>query len=341
MTYAAATDVATRFGNLELVRLADQPRPGPRRYLVQGLIPEGWTTILYGPSQSRKSFVAMYLAVCVAAGREAFGLLTTPGPVVYIDAEMDEETALERAYALAAGFGLDRPPPDLHYLNMVGRSLVDEAVRDTILARVGQLNPALIVIDSLMWAAGTSNQDAANEVVPIMTALTKFGTVIVIDHVSKAGRGSTPIGSIGKYNFARSNIQAKRTGAMTTLEHMKLSFGETLPPIHLAFAASPKGTTFTLAPDSPLAAVNTALRASDRVLAALRSCGRWVTAEEVWAATGGEGIQLTTVKKELRKLVKRGEGEARGPNQRRQYRAVRSLSASSSAVAEVEESLAA
>src|SRR5215472_7045854 len=48
-----------------VIHLADFPKPGPRRFVVADLIPEGFMTSLYGDGGTGKSYLAMYAAFCV------------------------------------------------------------------------------------------------------------------------------------------------------------------------------------------------------------------------------------------------------------------------------------
>jgi hypothetical protein len=54
---------------LRSVRFNEIPDSGPRRYLLDGLIPEGYPTVLHGAGGSAKSMLALSLGLAVA--REA------------------------------------------------------------------------------------------------------------------------------------------------------------------------------------------------------------------------------------------------------------------------------
>jgi hypothetical protein len=54
---------------LRSVRFNEIPDPGPRRYLLDGLIPEGYPTVLHGAGGSAKSMLALSIGLAVA--REA------------------------------------------------------------------------------------------------------------------------------------------------------------------------------------------------------------------------------------------------------------------------------
>jgi hypothetical protein len=72
--------------------------------LVKGLLDQGAMTVLYGESNTGKTFVAMDLAWHIAAGRSWGGMKVTPMPTVYIAAE-GGVGARKRAAAILAKYG--------------------------------------------------------------------------------------------------------------------------------------------------------------------------------------------------------------------------------------------
>ena len=54
--------------NVALVEVWKQTEPGPRRSMIDGLMPEGALTILFGDGGLGKSYLALYIATCVAPG---------------------------------------------------------------------------------------------------------------------------------------------------------------------------------------------------------------------------------------------------------------------------------
>ena len=63
------------------------PNPPPGQWLVRDLLPTEGLAVIYGPPKNYKSFVALDLALSIAAGRQWAGKRVKPGPVVYIAAE--------------------------------------------------------------------------------------------------------------------------------------------------------------------------------------------------------------------------------------------------------------
>ena len=60
---------ASKTAQLRSVRFNEIPDQGPRRYLLDGLVPEGHTTLLHGDGGVAKSMLALSFGLAVA--REA------------------------------------------------------------------------------------------------------------------------------------------------------------------------------------------------------------------------------------------------------------------------------
>lgn len=88
-----------------------EPRPAvpPYEYLIKGLVPRRELVLIYGASQSGKSFFTMDLSMSVAQGINAFGRRSRQGLVVYCAAEAGVGFANLRmpGYALHNGIEAD------------------------------------------------------------------------------------------------------------------------------------------------------------------------------------------------------------------------------------------
>ena len=72
-------------GTLMPVSLATVLEPGPRRFVIEDLIPEGDTSILYGDGGQGKSFLALYFGTCVATGTAVLDQKVERSNVLYLD----------------------------------------------------------------------------------------------------------------------------------------------------------------------------------------------------------------------------------------------------------------
>jgi RecA-family ATPase len=68
------------------------PAPEPRRYLVDGIVPEAYPTMIYGDSGVAKPMLALSLGLGVASNAGTWlGRAIEPGGVLYLDFEKENE----------------------------------------------------------------------------------------------------------------------------------------------------------------------------------------------------------------------------------------------------------
>jgi hypothetical protein len=72
------------------------PPAGPRPYIVDGVIFQGFAGAIYGDGGSAKSMLVMHMGQCVARGDDWLGFDTVKTNVLYLDFELDEEEQSRR-----------------------------------------------------------------------------------------------------------------------------------------------------------------------------------------------------------------------------------------------------
>jgi hypothetical protein len=170
----------------------------PLRWIVQDVLPEG-CTLLAGKAKSKKSWLALGIAVAVAFGGKALGHLEcTPGTVLYLDLESNQRRMQSRLRAMLS----DQPKPDNLHIFTNSKSDTWPAGPDGI-ARLEewiQKHPdtVLIVVDILKnirpHASAKDNiYDADYEA---LAPLAQFAgqhrlSVLVIHHTRKAKADDT------------------------------------------------------------------------------------------------------------------------------------------------------
>jgi hypothetical protein len=225
-------------GNLA-VKVWELPEPGPRNWILSELLPEGAITILYGAGGQGKSYLALSIATAICLGEPFAGRVSRRGKVLYLDAEMDQDEFIRRAYLVARGAGLERPPEGLYYYRLL-RPLGVKEVQVEIETLVESNDVDLIVLDSLTVASFSSDTKDAKDVLAVLKALEAVGTVLAIDHVAKPQSGpkpapNSPYGSVFKGNIARSVIQVRKGKSPDTivLEPQKANFSGISEPTFL------------------------------------------------------------------------------------------------------------
>lgn len=254
----------------------------------------------------------------MAAGREFLGLPTIAGPVLYVDTELDPEEFTRRAYAVARGLGLSRPPAGVFYYRPE-QSLAREGAIAGLQALRAEVGARLVVVDSLTlgaWGADLSAPDAATT---LLHGLRTLGTTLALDHIPKPAPGANlsgyrPFGSQMKWAQARCTVQVLRapSGEGVVLRPAKNNFAALGGP--LAVRVSFAGDKITFAAGDigaeDFAGAEEDLPRGDQVFAALARCGEvGATAEELAAALG---LRPGTLRNWLTVLRKQGRAESDG-----------------------------
>lgn len=198
-----------------IVPLASVAAPTTVPYLVDRIIPEAETTILFGDGEAGKSLFSMFIAVAVATGLPLPRGLGPehPGAVLYLDWESDPTEHSRRLQLISRGLGLDEAPADIFYRQCV-RPLHEDA--DTLAREVSERGVELIVIDSLAVACG-DDPSAPGAALRTMNAARQLGgTRLGLGHLNRVDRerpqaNQTTFGSVFWRNAARAMWQLVRS----------------------------------------------------------------------------------------------------------------------------------
>jgi RecA/RadA recombinase len=188
-----ASEDGSRFKLLEPAELDDLREPS---WLIEGVLPANALGVLYGAPGVGKTFVALSMALSIAAGHSWCGKPTKSGSVLYVAAEglfglrlrvqayqRRHEIRAEHVRYLGDAFDLRRAV-DIEKL--------------TLTLQAANLRPDLIVLDTLArlipGAEENSSKDMGEAIRAIDSLRRAFGaTVLLIHHTGKNGeleRGS-------------------------------------------------------------------------------------------------------------------------------------------------------
>ncbi|BDA86372.1 hypothetical protein Sa4125_39140 [Aureimonas sp. SA4125] len=157
------------FADLAAVAMQSSAKP-----LIKGLLDQGAMSILYGESNTGKTFVAMDLAYHVASGRPWADMHSAGMMVVYVAAEGGRGVS-KRIAALQRKFPNDAAPPF-----KVLRSSVDLLRGDTdlmpLIASIRELgvDVGMIVIDTLSRAMAGGDENASTDMGAMVRHLDKL-----------------------------------------------------------------------------------------------------------------------------------------------------------------------
>jgi len=134
------------------------------RWLIKDIVPAESFMALYGRPGSYKSFIALYLSYCIAAGVPAFDKPATKGAVVYIAGEggaglRRRWEALRQHHGVTEQIGVYFIKAQLNL-----RSTLEDA--DAAITAIRSLNiePALIVVDTFARAFAGGEENSAKDV---------------------------------------------------------------------------------------------------------------------------------------------------------------------------------
>jgi len=315
----------TGTGRLRLTSTAfvDMPAPEPRRYLVSGIVPEAYPTMIYGDGGVAKSMLALSLGLAVASNAGTWlGHRIESGGVLYLDFELDAAEQNRRVSRLAAAEGLGNPPAGLRYMSAVGVRARD-AFEDALVECKAH-DISLLVVDSL-GPALEGDAEASRDVISFYNEVVgpfRIAGVapLVIDHQSKMQAGDRyqnkrAFGSVFKSNLARSVLQVEATdrsdGELTVrIRQNKHNFGPLLKPfgVHLTFSEEEVRIEAVELEEADLAEEGT-INARERVRLSLQALCEATRAEILEQVTD---LSPGTVKKELSKLCGSGVAEWTG-----------------------------
>lgn len=197
------SDLVSAFG---AIHWRDLDQPGPEHeWLIKDLLTRGERSMLYGPSQSGKSFAAFDISMCVALGRPYFGRKARRGGVVYF--AIESGTGFKnrmRAYREAQAMSKDQ---DVDFVLLTKRTnlYADPAATDALIAEI-KMHAALmsyplelVVLDT--WSAATAGADEirGKDVSIIMERVNRIMVeckchVMIVHHMNASGerpRGHT------------------------------------------------------------------------------------------------------------------------------------------------------
>jgi len=291
--------------------------PPPMRWVVDGIIPYNYVTILGGDGGTGKSFLALELMHAVATGSPFLGQPVEETNVLYVDFELQEEDQRRRWNRLLKGKGIDQHAESIKdrvYFIKPQVSLSAGKLTEELIKAVEEYNAGLVIIDSLTIGLGG---DATNQevITKVMQSLDRLSTVVALDHLTHNQRRSnladaSVYGSVMKRNGARSMlILGKAEGGGIVLRQNKTNFGEQRDIIcyEMVFSQDETGpVTFETRSltDTAMAGATQSLSSTEITLLAIQDIckdGATASAEHIaaWREARGHGISPDSVRNQL------------------------------------------
>jgi hypothetical protein len=195
-------------------------------WLIKDLITDSSLGLLFGLSGSGKSFLALDMAFCIAAGIDFHGHRVIPGNVVYIAGE-GYAGLKKRIKALEIKYGMKAPNL---FISRQSASLTDaDSAKDVRLAIDSICQDAsLVIIDTMHRNFGEGDENSASDFGLFISNIDKYlrqnhETVIVVHHSghndTERSRGSSSIRAAMDFEYKVSMSGDVRKG----MAHIKLS----------------------------------------------------------------------------------------------------------------------
>lgn len=216
------------------VRLAHEldARPEEQRWLIEGLWSAEAVGILGGEPKCCKSFLALDMAVAVAAGVPCLRRFPTiqRGRVLLFAAEDSPAVVRQRLSGIAAAVGLSLKTLDIHVIVAPVLRLDVELDQRRLEETVHTLRPALLVLDPFV-RLHRIDENVSAEVAPLLDFLRGLQrrhrvAVVLVHHARKGAShvraGQALRGSSELHAWGDSNLYVRRHGddeLSLTIEH--------------------------------------------------------------------------------------------------------------------------
>ena len=161
----------------------------PAPYVVKGLIAQGDTACIVGAPGVGKTPAASEFAYCVSLGKEAFGMRTRQGPVLYLAFENDRDMR-KRVTALRDRHGYT---PEFQMVADCAGRFKDPEFLTKLKRLVAHRRPSLVVVDTLgaaMPGFDENSSEGMGSVLAVCQTLSRLGpAVLLVHHDTKGGDG--------------------------------------------------------------------------------------------------------------------------------------------------------
>jgi hypothetical protein len=170
----------------------------PMRWLVDKLLIPGGRSIVFGKPGSKKTYLLMWLAVCLALGRDFLGLKTEQTNVLFVDEESGELRMHYRLHELLLGAGAG-PQTPLWHIPPCGFLITDPEDRHELRRIILGEGIGFVVIDSLARVS-SGDENSKKDMQRVTDGQDELAAetgahIALIHHTPKSENSDTPRGS--------------------------------------------------------------------------------------------------------------------------------------------------
>ena len=215
---------APTIDTINFVELPDF-EPPKRSFLIEGWLPAGCMSSLYGPGGVGKSLLTEQALACIATGMDFLGFKVERAPVLGLFAEDDDDELKRRQWRINQAYGLSNR--DLGDFHVQGRAGLDNAMAtfpagapraepllEVIVKKMREIEARVVVLDNRaqMLLVNENDRAQATYAANLCASLCREvpnSSVLLLGHVAKA-EGSEYSGSTAWDAVTRSRWWLRR-----------------------------------------------------------------------------------------------------------------------------------
>ena len=291
-----------------------EQRPLTQQWLVAGLWGRQAVGIIGGEPKCGKSFLALDLAVAVAAGVPCLRRFATdqPGPVLMFAAEDAGHIVRTRLQGIAHAAGADFDTLDIAVIDIPVLRLDHRSDRQRLEQTVQRIRPRLVLLDPLVRLHGV-DENAVAEIAPILGFLRdlqrRFETAVLLVHHSRKSGATRPgqalRGSSELHAWGDSNLYLRRRDhqIVMTVEHRA---APGINDIEIELADDGQGAALRLRQQVPHEAVPEQQTAEQRIVEVLAEAEQPLSQAQIRKRAAARNA---TVSATLQELIRAGRVE--------------------------------
>ena len=291
-----------------------EQRPLTQQWLVDALWGRQAVGIIGGEPKCGKSFLALDLAVSVAAGVPCLRRFQTdqPGPVLMFAAEDAGHIVRSRLKGIARAAGADFDSLDIAVIDVPVLRLDHRSDRQRLEHTVQRIRPRLVLLDPLVRLHGV-DENAVADIAPILGFLRdlqrRFETAVLLVHHSRKSGATRPgqalRGTSELHAWGDSNLYLRRRDhqIVMTVEHRA---ARGLNDIEIELADDGQGAALRLRRQGPVEAVPAPQTAEQRIVEVLAEAERPLSQAQIRQRAAARNA---TVSATLQELIRDGRVE--------------------------------
>jgi predicted ATP-dependent serine protease len=227
----------TKFELTSYKQLMTEPLK-PLEWVLEGFIPKVGVSLLTGDGGIGKSWVALYLAQCVASGTNFLGIYpVTQGKVLIIDEENHKTVIRSRCEKLHLGTSTTNRDLEISFLENKGIYIDNNNDFVGLSKAIKEFGPSLVIIDALV-RVHTKDENSAMEMRDVFRRAKRIAdecntSVLFTHHTPRAyqGRASSSVrGSTDIRNAVDSVLFVYKAGQHKAIKHDKSRYGNEVEP---------------------------------------------------------------------------------------------------------------